>query len=85
MSVLVLPIRMPVNQETNPPFTSNDMEINPLFLKCSAIFTIFEVICCKNAFTNVQENSCEKDTFVLLEHRNSVRDLCFRFLPYAGV
>lgn len=85
VSVFVLPIRMAVNQETHPPFTGNDIEINSCFLTRSAIFTISEDICCKNAFIIVHENSHEKDTSALLGNRNSVRDLCFRFLPCTGV
>lgn len=85
VSVLVLPVRMAVNQETHPPFTSNDIEIISCFLTCSAIFTVLEEICSKNAFTGVQENSHEKDTSALLGYRNSVHDLCFRFLPCTGV
>lgn len=86
LSVLVLPNRMAVNQETHPPFTGNDIEINSCFLTGSAIFTILEEICSKNAFTSVQENSHtnEKDTSALPSYRNSFRDLCFRFLACTG-
>lgn len=86
LSVLVLPNRMAVNQETHPPFTGDDIEINSCFLTGAAIFTILKEICSKNAFTSVQENSHtnEKDTSALPAYRNSFRDLCFRFLPCTG-
>lgn len=85
VSVLVSPIRMAVNQEIHPPFNGSDIEINSCFLTCSAIFTILEEICYKNAFINVHKNSHEKDTSALLGNRSSVRGLCFRFLRCTGV
>jgi len=42
VSVLVLPVRMAVNQETYHPLTANGIEVNSCFLTCSAIFTILE-------------------------------------------